>query len=269
VTGAGGRRFTGVLRLVAVARRFVPAPLRHHLRRLAIQWVDFCWALPTGIRFRIEDGEDWILYNEIFASGVYDEAIELALNTSDSDRPLVALDLGANGGFATLRIAHLARRRNRPVRIVAIDAGEDILARLRTRVQDSNLSDQVRIVCGAVGARSGVATLNDTGSHSTRTLTPTPDARRAVRTRFVDLDELLADVPVIDVLKADIEGAELQLIENYRDLFGRVRVAVLELHHHCCDVERCARLLREAGLVHHRRVWMENTCSIDNFWRDR
>jgi len=40
------------------------------------------------------------------------------------------------------------------------------------------------------------------------------------------------------VLKADVEGPELRLIENYGDLLGRVRAAVFELHHDFCDAER-------------------------------
>ncbi len=201
--------------------------------------------------------------------GLYDTAIELALDTSDPDRPFFALDLGANEGLATLRIAHLACRRNRAVRIVAVDVGADILARLRARLEDNDLSDQVQVVCGTVGERSGTGTLNDTGSHSTRTLTPHPETRRTVRSPFADLDDLLAGVEVIDVLKADIEGAELRLIENYGDLLGRVRVAVFELPHDVCDAERGAALLRAAGLVHHRRIWSERAYSIDNFWRDQ
>ena len=33
------------MRLVAAGRLLIPAPLRHRLRRLAICWVDLCWAL--------------------------------------------------------------------------------------------------------------------------------------------------------------------------------------------------------------------------------
>jgi hypothetical protein len=68
-----------------------------------------------------------------------------------------------------------------------------------------------------------------------------------VNVAFVDVDALIKDKFEIDLLKCDIEGAELMFIENYGDLLRRVRTAVLELHHHQCDTKRCVRLLESLG----------------------
>ncbi len=51
----------------------------------------------------------------------------------------------------------------------------------------------------------------------------------------------------IDLLKCDIEGAELLFLENYEDLLAKVRNAVFELHHEQCDTAKCRAILKKSG----------------------
>lgn len=44
------------------------------------------------------------------------------------------------------------------------------------------------------------------------------------------LDELLKDHPVIDIIKIDVEGAELQVLEGLQNVIDRVRYILVECH---------------------------------------
>ncbi len=65
--------------------------------------------------------------------------------------------------------------------------------------------------------------------------------------QFIDLSILMEKVGEIDLLKCDIEGAELLFLENYGDLLGKVRNAVFELHHEQCDTNKCRDILLKSG----------------------
>jgi hypothetical protein len=58
----------------------------------------------------------------------------------------------------------------------------------------------------------------------------------------------LGDVGAVDLLKCDIEGAELLFLQSYPDLLRSVRAVVMELHPGLCDANECLRLLAEYGL---------------------
>src|SRR5215208_1602412 len=94
-----------------------------------------------------------------------------------------------------------------------------------------------------------------------------PGSATAIEAQYVDLSALLASVPDIDLLKCDIEGAELLFIQNYRDVLQRVRVAIFELHDELCDTERCRQLLREYGFSHERMIRQTGPYSIHCVWR--
>lgn len=68
----------------------------------------------------------------------------------------------------------------------------------------------------------------------------------------MNLDALFVDAPRVDLLKCDIEGAELLFLQNYPELLRKVRVAIFEFHADLCDVHQCRRLLRDYGFPQHR-----------------
>ena len=67
---------------------------------------------------------------------------------------------------------------------------------------------------------------------------------------FVDVEAAVEHWPAIDLLKCDIEGAELLFLENYAGLLAKVDVAIFELHPNICDAQKAADIITSAGFDH-------------------
>lgn len=253
-----------------VTRRAMPASLRRRIRQWMFEWLDQTWQLPSGVIVRIANYSEWIVYNSIFVDGEYDFAIARALESAPATRPFHFVDLGANVGFFTLRVVDRLRRRpSGPTDFTAtlVEGNPRLGEALQMRLgAENHLSAHATIVHGLVGERSGHATLYEPAFESQGSIRA-DEPRRAFRVGFVDIERLLAAELPIDLLKCDIEGAELLFIKNYPDILKRCRVAVFELHHELCDTELCRRLLQDAGLVHQEVLNQNPSCSIYCGWR--
>lgn len=260
------------MKLLRFSRRFFSAAIRARIRTLLFQGLSLTWELSSGVRLRVANYDDWIIYNEIFISGEYDQALALALDSAvNSNSPFHIVDLGANVGLFTLRAVDQLRQRRaggREFLITAVEASGHCIKEFRAQVFEENgLSHDVRLVHGLVGKRGGVATLHKLDSaHSHNTLF-NGEAHPGVQVPYTDLSSLFASSPQIDLLKCDIEGAELLFIQNYPDVLQKVRVAVFEFHRHLCDTQRCQSLLREYGFTQHTTLRQGDLCFIHCAWR--
>jgi len=78
-----------VVKLIQLGRQLLPGSLRSRIRALLFQWLDLGWLLRSGVRLRVASYDDWIVYNEIFVSGEYDQALRIALDSrTDATTPL-------------------------------------------------------------------------------------------------------------------------------------------------------------------------------------
>jgi FkbM family methyltransferase len=239
----------------SLLRRLTPASLRPRIRLLMFEWLRLDWDFPTGVRIHIGNYGDWVVYNEIFASGEYDAALAMAFDrAAAAGRTPHVVDLGANSGFSTLRVLHEARRRGMAVSVIAVEAHPGIADRFRARMAEQSIANEtVRLLHGLAGERDGAGVLYEDTAHVSSDVhgsTHAGDPRLAIRVPYVNLSEALKDVARIDLLKCDIEGSEERVIETYADVFAKVDVAVFELHRGLCDVARCQELLRSYGFTH-------------------
>src|SRR5262249_49618309 len=258
------------VKLTQLGRRILPASLRRHIRALQFQWLDLRWTLPSGISVRIANYAEWVVYNEIFTSGEYDAAISQALDSAPDAPSLHIVDLGANVGFFTLHVVDWLRQRRterRGLKSTAVEGNRRLIEEFRSRVLVENaLSASVRLAHGLIGERAGTATLYEPGAHTQNSLFRRT-APSKVQVDYVDLTPLFASDPQIDLLKCDIEGAELLFIQNYPDLLRKVRVATFELHDNLCDTQQCRRLLSEYGFTQQAVLRQQGPYSIYCVWR--
>lgn len=230
-------------------KKLIPPLLLSILRRIAWKAVSLHSVTASGMRLRIANPSDWLVFNEIFVKGEYDRAIEIALeNAADQ---LNVLDVGANVGFFSFRVLDRLQASGRSdvkPSIIAIEGSPTYCRQLQARVSEARVNGTVRCLSGLVGKRSGEAVIHES-AFGARSSIVRNEGTRSKTVQFLDLNSIVGSGATIDLLKCDIEGAEELFIENYPNLLRQTRVAVIEFHHDLCDTARCISLLGEAGLT--------------------
>jgi FkbM family methyltransferase len=152
----------------------------------------------------------------------------------------VVFDVGANAGFFTLLAARLVGPFGRVVAFEPLPQAVEFLERHVAL----NRAENVRIVQAAVSNREGSALFRDEAFTMGRV---TDDGE--LRVRLVALDSLCnaGELPRPDVLKIDVEGAELQVLEGAQQLLRERRPTILLSTHGRASHEACCRFLEDAG----------------------
>jgi FkbM family methyltransferase len=177
------------------------------------------------------------------------------------ERPIALADLGCRWGVDPRWAAF-----GDALRVVGFDADAEECERLRERHADR---PGMSFVAAALGARSGPATLHRAAEPACSSLYP-PDPELISRrpglavtalvgrseVELVTLDEALARIgsPPIDVLKMDLQGAELDVLQGAGRTLATVRAIAVEVAFNpmyrgqplFADVDRH---LREGGFV--------------------
>jgi FkbM family methyltransferase len=210
------------------------------------------WTLKSGISISVASLADWVIYNDIFVDGEYDIPILECLHKWQSAKIINVLDLGANVGYFTLRFVDLTRRRGRhnfSYHVTMVEGSPTLANELSARVKSTDdVETNVSIVHGLIGKREGFGKILENEFHPMNTIIH--ESNNGVQVKYIDLNSLLEAGETIHLVKCDIEGAELQFIENYPDLLRNVESAVFELHPKVCDTNRCIDLLKALGFVH-------------------
>jgi FkbM family methyltransferase len=244
--------------------RFFPQPLLRAVRRGAWEVAHPWCTLDSGVKVEIVSINQWILFTDIFVRGEYDPAIDRAIETSGSH--FIGIDLGANIGFFSLRLADRVLTTRGPAAaftVYSVEGATREFRQLERRVEQPAVRGKVRPIHGLVGNRSGRGIISRGHEHTNEVV----ESGDGDAVAYVDLEELLPPDCEIDLLKCDIEGSEEPFIENYGALLRRVRVAVFELHGDRCDVGRCERLLSEAGFAQGRTTTVNGHCRVVVFTR--
>lgn len=130
----------------------------------------------------------------------------------------IAVDVGAYLGWYSVA---LARRAGVTGRVLALepDTGNfDLL----TRAVGAGRFPQIDPRQVAAAEYSGWTSLYlATGDRGDHRIVPAPEERRARTVRAVSLDDLLADVPRLDVLKIAAQGAEVSVLRGARRVLER------------------------------------------------
>jgi FkbM family methyltransferase len=218
----------------------------------------FVAALPgskMGLRFEFNLHHD--LAREVYFTGRYD-AQEWALIRHFLGPGETFIDVGANIGYFSLLAADQVGVSGR---IVAIEADPRIFATL-SRIKALNPSAPITLKHVAIGAEDGtlrLAGFDDTQDNwgiSRVVAANAPEAAGTFEVAARPLDSLLDELRIgtVDLLKMDIEGAELFALQGMRHGLssGRYRRILLELHppqlhEHGSNPIEVTRLLLAAG----------------------
>jgi len=218
---------------------------RHLYQILGLQYT-----LQSGVTLKVASKGEWWIYNDIFVNREYDLPIQTALQSRSPEHPFTVLDLGANVGYFTLRVVDLMRQSSLETfasDMTLVEGSPTTCRELQYRLSQQNLSlPKPRVIHGLVGQREGNGVIHESALHVKNTIMDTRQ-HDGVRVDFVDLYQIMEKRSKIDLLKCDVEGAELLFIQNYGDLLRRVKNAVFEFHHEQCDTTACTDLLAQLG----------------------
>lgn len=236
-------------------KALVPASLKRRLREYCWQKVSLDWQLHSGIKVELRSRSDWVMYNDIFVNGDYDEIIDQVIRQRPVDEKLRIFDLGANIGLFTLRCfdrLFSLQRNDLDISIAAFEASPGVYRHLARHVSLNQLGSQVQVFCGLIGQRSGHATFYESefsAENTTAAQLGTPST-----IPYLDLQQVIDDGSSIDLLKVDIEGSELDFLTSYPELLSRSKIVALELHHQRCDTQKCVDLLNDYRFKEYRSI---------------
>lgn len=161
---------------------------------------------------------DPAVIREMFDENVYQ------LHPHDLGHTGLLVDLGANIGAVTAWAANLNRTEDRHIRVLAVEPQRENRALLERNLSGNGLTEWVTVVPEAIGESAGTALISD--EHGGSRLGDTGDT-----VTVVSLDTLLADIPEVDVLKIDTEGAEYPIVRGAQTAtLAKARYIVMEYH---------------------------------------
>ena len=157
----------------------------------------------------------------------------------------VFLDVGAGIGYYSI----LIKKNWADARIYAVEAlPRHAQAILETLDLNDLPRDAVTIVRDAIGDRDGHAEFIDHGYSSM--LVSETDVPDAIRVKTRTLTSLLGDLPPVHLMKMDIQGSELAVLNEARAALTAGRVAKVLIGTHGPELHRDVRdLLLECGFA--------------------
>jgi FkbM family methyltransferase len=235
------------------------ANFKHYLWGALMKRMHLDYHLRSGIQVIVRNYADWCIYNDLFVNGEYDEAIADTLAEwmpSAGRERLCVLDLGANTGYFTLQLADTFLRQCPAGRLAValVEASSRVAAELKRRLVIPGDRVEAKVVNGLAGKRDGAARLNYGKEDILNFVGETGEAqwddrRGSATVPYVNLDTLTADMPVVHLIKCDIEGSEFQFLECYPELLAKTRRVALEFHSPFGDIAQATEKLRGLGFT--------------------
>jgi FkbM family methyltransferase len=219
---------------------------------------------PAGkLMFAEQNGRHWWLRPEVAFRG-REQEYDTVLWLQQVVRPgMQVIDVGANVGQMSLEMAELVGPTGR---VVAIEPAEGNLRILRDHLNGNGFADRVEVLA-AVGAEAhgGVMSFFVAGEsadavgsgHSTVARALEGVDRHEVRVAKVSIDGVCRERNMSPaVIKIDVEGAELAVLEGARDTLERAR-PTLRIGFHpfaFADVLEASDRLRQLLAAHRYRL---------------
>jgi FkbM family methyltransferase len=198
------------------------------------------WLLPRGSLtwVRIRGGEAqgfWVAVyprtGRPFQEGQSERAVQMYLRARLRPR-MVFYDLGANFGFFSLIAARLVGPEGR---VFAFEPEASLMERIKANVERNGLKN-VTLVDAAIWSESGSVTFHrsDCGTspdRGTGHVAQKAGSEVGIQVRSVALDDFIRQNPAPDVIKCDVEGAELEAFRGAGRLLEQHKPLVIcEVH---------------------------------------
>jgi len=167
-------------------------------------------------------------------------------------------DIGANAGFFTLLASKCVGPEGR---VFAFEPLPENIKTIRSQSELNQISN-CTLVDVAVSDQIGEIELFEGEDTSTASITPRVESQGNTHlVRTITLDEFVRTAPSPDIIKIDIEGAEIRALQGSLGLLGSKRSPKILIEFHGDDIaERSMSLLRDLGYT----LWHLNGQPIDS-----
>lgn len=190
-----------------------------------------------GNSFNIVDADSFLSsYNEIFIQEIY------KFKTA-TVKPII-IDCGANIGLATIYL----KMKYPNARLLSFEPDPHIFRALENNINSFKLDD-VELYNEAIGAKRESLFFNMEGGHSGM-LVAKP-SKETITLPVTPLKEILEKFSVIDFLKIDIEGHEINVLPSIAEELKKVNVMFLEYHTFLDQPQQLSvitKIIEDAGL---------------------
>jgi FkbM family methyltransferase len=163
----------------------------------------------------------------------------------------VVLDVGANNGqFAAAVFDYWPE-----ARVHSFEPQSHLVPRIREFAATNGLQDRLTVNWCAIGASSGEADFYQNRSPISASLIREKAARRSIRrvsrvpVKTLDDYAQAQGIRLVDILKLDVEGVELDAMRGARKVLAGVRLMFLEVHPPFSTFGQAAALLHSSGLT--------------------
>lgn len=198
--------------------------------------------LPGKLCLR-EFGSDGITFQDVFIDNVYGCLLDYMPSCQ------TILDLGANIGLASLYFA----LHHPQARIFAIEPDPQNFRLLSTNLDTLIHAGRCSVLQGAVWSKETPLILQETGSPGAYNAFTMREAAPAEAGKATVPGLSMAGIlersgfPIVDILKVDIEGAEVELLDGNLDWLARVRAIAIEFHEESRAQSDFDRKMQQAG----------------------
>jgi FkbM family methyltransferase len=182
------------------------------------------------------------LYNEIFINNEY-------FFTAENDNPYI-IDCGSNIGMSIFYFKKLYPHS----RILAFEPGEEAFACLMENIKNNNLLNSVQAHKAALSNKEGTVKFFYNPADLGSLVMSTKQERMSKKSQSVEAMLLSKHISEeVDFLKMDIEGAELEVIEELSNSgkLSYVKQMMIEYHHHIIkesdEFSKLLRILENSG----------------------
>ena len=205
--------------------------------------------LRSDIHINISKSIESNLFWEVFTGKEYNCYLPNLININFEE--LLIIDAGASIGMFTLWIESLIRNEVlnwNNVEYLIIEAGSINFNKLEDNITQNLKDEQFKLINMALGKKNGSIKFYES---KTNPFSNSLDFKQnknmnTIRVEYCDITNYLKENKKV-FLKMDIEGAEFEMIKNYKDDLSGIYLILLEWHHTQGDVEESRDILIAKG----------------------
>lgn len=229
-----------------------------HLRDLFISFFPIQLKSKSGNCLNISNRSEIRLYEQIFVEEVFSFK---EISTKIKKNCPVIFDLGANCGFFSFYALDFFPGGN----IHAFEPQRSLLKKFQKTIHRNSLSNRITLNQCAVGRTAGEMEFFENRSPISASLIREKVSSRSIRKKYpvqvtnLDIYAKENSISSVDILKIDVEGSELDVVQGGKEVLDQVKVVFVEVHPPFCTAQEIERLLNTHGL--HRSIQLERAQS--------